>query len=419
MKKLLFLNTIAFSAIFYGQIVPSYLDRVNLVKQDSIIKYDTDLVSFGVKKTGSTKNASALAYITKKYNDFGYTASQITYDQFSVFSSGDSKSIIVTKTGTKYPEEYVIICGHYDSFDDGTNTSVGANDNESGVSTILEIARLLKNVPTEYSVKFINFSGEEQGLYGSKSYVTNVVNATNPKLKIRLVFNLDQVGGMADKFNNTISCEADRYVDELGKAHTAGTQTTNNNASLTFTQNLIQYVNDYSSLTGVLSYAYRSDYMPFENNKEIITGFYERPTTTATINPNYNNNNVVENPYYHNSTDTIPNLSYPYLFQLVKAAMGAMQHFAGATTAATLNISDASFDKREFNIFPNPAKDVINLELNSKVTNFTFEVTDMSGKLLSSSQNNKVINISTLKKGIYIGTLSVKNQKSSKKFIVK
>ena len=99
--------------------------------------------------------------------------------------------------------------------------------------------------------------------------------------------------------------------------------------------------------------------------------------------------------------------------------MGAMQHFAGATTAATLNISDASFDKREFNIFPNPAKDVINLELNSTVKNFTFEVTDMSGKLLSSSQNNKVINISTLKKGIYIGTLSVKNQKSSKKFIVK
>ena len=367
MKKFLLFSGLTLSSIFYGQAVSAYQDRVNLVKQDSIIKYDTELVNLGVKKSGSTQNANALAYLTKKYKNFGYAASDITNDTFKVFTTGDSKSIIVTKTGTTYPNEFVIICGHYDSYSTtGSNISVGANDNESGVSTILEIARILKDVPTEYSIKFINFSGEEQGLYGSKSYVSQVVNATNPKMKIRLVFNLDQVGGMANKFNNTVTCEADRFVDELGTVHTQGTKTTNDAASLTFTNSLIQYTGYYSSLVGVLNYAYNSDYIPFENNGEIITGFYERPTSTATINTNYNSNNVVSNTYYHNNTDTIANLSYPYLFQITKAALGAMQHFAGATTLGTLH-TEQTVDVNEFYIHPNPAKDFINLWLDPSV----------------------------------------------------
>lgn len=418
MKKFILFSCIAVSSFFSAQAEPSYLDRVNLIKQDSIIKYDNELVNFGIKKSGSAINANALAYLQKKYTDFGYDASQISFQTFKTFAKNDSKNIIVTKTGTKYPNEFVIICGHYDSFSNNGNNSVGANDNESGVSTILEVARILNNVPTEYSIKFINFSGEEQGLYGSKAYVASVVNATSPKMKIRLVFNLDQVGGMANKFNNTLSCEADKYVDEANVTHSEGTKTTNDAASLVFTQNLVQYVNDYSSLTGVLSYAYRSDYMPFENNGEIICGFYERPTSSATINPNYNNNNVVENPNYHNSADTIANLSFPYIFEVAKATLGALQHFAVASTESSLNTENVVLEK-EFNIFPNPAKEFINLSLNSKIKDFTFEISDFSGKLISTSKNNKKISVTNLKPGIYIGTLKVNSQKLSKKFIIK
>ena len=67
-----------------------------------------------------------------------------------------------------------------------TNRSEGANDNASGVAAIMEVARILKDVPTEYSIKFIHFTGEEQGLLGSKNYVTNVVNTTNPKILVLL-----------------------------------------------------------------------------------------------------------------------------------------------------------------------------------------------------------------------------------------
>ena len=397
MKKLLLSFSLLSASFCFSQANATYLSRVNLVQQTNIENYNAALVGFGVRSTGSTASTNALNYIVQKYKDFGYTDSQITYDNFT-YSSNTVQNIIITKTGTVYPDQYVIICGHYDSH---PNNSVGANDNGSGVAAIMEVARILKDVPTEYSIKFIHFTGEEQGLLGSKNYVTNVVNTTNPKMKIKLVLNLDQVGGRSDRTNNTIVCEADNYNK------TQGTQSTNDAASLTATNSLKDYVGYYSTLTGVLSYAYGSDYMPFENNGEIITGLYERPT---------NNGTVVSNPYYHNNTDTIANLSYPYIFQVTKAALGAMQHFAVASTS-TLAVNDVNKAK-DFAVYPNPVKDVLHLQLDSSIKDFTFEVTDLNGRKILSIKNQKDVNVSSLKSGVYIGTLISEMGKDSKKFII-
>jgi len=69
----------------------------------------------------------------------------------------------------------------------------GANDNASGVSCILEIARVLsnKNFFPSLNIVFIAFSGEEQGLLGSKYYTSNPIFPIN---KIKAVINLDMVG---------------------------------------------------------------------------------------------------------------------------------------------------------------------------------------------------------------------------------
>ncbi len=68
----------------------------------------------------------------------------------------------------------------------------------------------MKDIPTEYSIKFIHFSGEEQGLRGSTHYANTVAyQGTNRVLDIKLVFNLDQVGGKVGNNNNTIYCDED------------------------------------------------------------------------------------------------------------------------------------------------------------------------------------------------------------------
>jgi carboxypeptidase Q len=71
--------------------------------------------------------------------------------------------------GTEKPDEVVIIGGHLDSWDLGT----GATDNGTGTMAVLEAARALKaaGVKPRRTIRFILFSGEEQGLHGSKHYV--------------------------------------------------------------------------------------------------------------------------------------------------------------------------------------------------------------------------------------------------------
>ena len=358
--------------------------------------------------TNITRNRQARDFIIQKYKDFGYidNDAQPAIDEISTQTfTGNSQSlqnIIVTKKGTTYPDEYVIVCGHFDSVAAGR----GANDNGSGVATILELARILKNVPTQYSIKFINFNAEEDGLLGSKAYVNNVVNATDPKMKIRLVFNLDQIGGRSDRTNNSVVCEEDR-INDTGTNPKYGVNTTNNTASIAATADLQTYVGYYSSLTGFIDNIYGSDYMPFEKNGETVIGLYERPT---------NNGTVVSNPYYHNNTDTIANLSYPYIYQVTKATVGAVQHFAIADTG-TLTVNDVNKAK-DFAVYPNPVKDVLHLQLDSSIKDFTFEVNDLNGRKILSIKNQKDVNVSSLKSGVYIGTLISEMGKDSKKFIV-
>lgn len=384
-------KSILFGLIFFGFLANSqtfnaaYAGVSDMVSQTNINTYLQEFESLGVKTTGSTANTNAYNWLKNKYLSFGYAESEISKDTFT-YNGQSTSNIIVTKTGTKYPNTYVIVCGHYD-----TITGTGTNDNGSGVSVILEVARLLKNVPTDYSIKFINFTGEEQGLLGSQHYVSNVVNATNPKMSIRLVLNIDEVGGIKGQTNDTITCERDE----------SNNPSANNAASNTFTQQLMNCVTLYSPLKTNLSYAYASDYMPFQSNGEIITGLFE-----------YN-----ETPYAHTVNDKYINLDPIYIYNIAKATTGAVQHFAVA--GQTLDTCTPKEIAMSFRFFPNPAKDYLQLEfLNSKTQRFSFTITDLEGKILSKTQDETRINIATLPKGIYFATFKVENEQITKKLIV-
>jgi len=71
--------------------------------------------------------------------------------------------------GTERPDEVVIIGGHLDSWDLGT----GATDNGTGSMAVLAAARALQKlgVKPKRTIRFVLFTGEEQGLNGSKAYV--------------------------------------------------------------------------------------------------------------------------------------------------------------------------------------------------------------------------------------------------------
>jgi hypothetical protein len=71
--------------------------------------------------------------------------------------------------GTDKEGEYVVLGAHLDSWDLGQ----GATDNGTGTAVVLEAARVLAKcgVKPRRTIRFILFTGEEQGLHGSKAYV--------------------------------------------------------------------------------------------------------------------------------------------------------------------------------------------------------------------------------------------------------
>ena len=110
-----------------------------------------------------------------------------------------TQNVIGYVKGSKFPEKYFVFTAHYDHLGMMGNQTYypGANDNASGTSMILDLARhysLPENKP-EYSIVFILLSGEEAGLYGSKYFVNNPLF---PLEDIKLLVNLDMVGSGSD-----------------------------------------------------------------------------------------------------------------------------------------------------------------------------------------------------------------------------
>lgn len=394
MKKIILLPVLLLVGQMSAQaFIQAYQDRANLATQTNINTHLADFVSYGVKTTGSVANNNASAWLQTKYSSFGYSASEITTQTFD-YAGKPTKNVIVTKTGTTYPNTFVIICGHYD-----TVGGVGANDNGSGVSIILEAARILKNVPTEYSIKFINFSGEEQGLLGSKAYVTNVVNATTPKMDIKLVFNIDQVGGKSSNTNTNITVDYDDTPYQ--GAGSAGHPSSNNAASVIVANQLKTCMTLYSPLTASLFYGESTDYMPFDKNGEIFTGLFETKRSNLP----------------HSSGDIIGSMDPVYVWKIAHGAIGGLQHFAVASTVALATVENPTSLKDKVSIFPNPANDFINIGIDGKGYNST--VTDMSGRTLINSKDEQTINTSKLKNGVYMLNVNLDGENVTKKFIIK
>jgi len=93
--------------------------------------------------------------------------------------------------GTEWPDQVVILGAHLDSWDLGT----GSTDNGTGSMVVMEAARIMKQsgLKPKRTVRFILFSGEEQGLLGSSAYAAkHAADAGN----IQAVLVLDNGTGM-------------------------------------------------------------------------------------------------------------------------------------------------------------------------------------------------------------------------------
>ncbi len=85
---------------------------------------------------------------------------------------GRSWNVIGEVTGRESPEEFVVIGGHLDSWDQGT----GALDDGAGIGITMAAAEAIAKLPERprRSIRFIAWASEENGLFGARQYAASV-----------------------------------------------------------------------------------------------------------------------------------------------------------------------------------------------------------------------------------------------------
>ncbi|VEF46378.1 aminopeptidase [Bacillus freudenreichii] len=84
-----------------------------------------------------------------------------------------SHNVIAVKKPTqknRATDQIIVVGAHHDS----VPGAPGANDDASGVSATLELARVMANMPTDTEIRFVTFGAEELGLIGSYEYVDSL-----------------------------------------------------------------------------------------------------------------------------------------------------------------------------------------------------------------------------------------------------
>lgn len=185
---------------------------------DLALEHVGKLVSFGPRVSGSIEEGSAADYIELTLINFGYNVSR---QAFRAPNGQIANNILAVKPGTA-PRSATItppwlgIGAHYDT----VSGTTGANDNASGVSVVLETARIMRQASFPYDLRFMLFSSEENenpardSYAGSLAYVGDLTEA-GKDAAIGYI-NIDMVGWPEAGYAIGNLRRGDRFLVELG-----------------------------------------------------------------------------------------------------------------------------------------------------------------------------------------------------------
>lgn len=277
------------------------ISRQNI--QDTIINIadDDDQPGVDAKQTrysNSSGNVVERNFIKKQLEEMGYT---VTIQQFT--SGSVSSANIIAQYNGRNTSKYYAITAHMDATAarSGTNDPApGADDNGSGTATVLEVARVLASLKPQLtnSVKFILFSGEEQGLHGSGYHVNRITDTNN----VLGAVNMDMIGWNPPSRGD---CVQFGYI-----ARNGGNILSDKAVQIDNTHNI--GLNASSVLTNIMA----SDHAPFVQNgiKAILVSECAlMEARIGTVQPNY-----------HSVTDVPNTLNYSQIEKTAKTVVGTI-----------------------------------------------------------------------------------------------
>jgi Zn-dependent M28 family amino/carboxypeptidase len=136
---------------------------------------------------------AAAAYIANQWQQQGYEVASQSYLARGI----DCSNLEITHRGARRPDRYLLVGAHYDS----VYGSPGANDNGSGVASLLELSRIVPAEHTDLGIRFVAFVNEEPPFFywhnmGSMVYAALARQRGDD---IRLMMSLETMGYYSDE----------------------------------------------------------------------------------------------------------------------------------------------------------------------------------------------------------------------------
>ncbi|REJ77478.1 MAG: M20/M25/M40 family metallo-hydrolase [Acidobacteria bacterium] len=206
------------TSVSFSQSAPPYErtsfinDLLKDVSASKIEEYDRKLVSFGTRNTNSSQDdpnrgiGAARDWIYSEFKRISEACGGCldvrlqTYLQEPrnrVPKAVNITNVIAELKGTSDPSRVYVVSGHYDSMcsdsADGECDAPGANDDASGTSAVIEMARVMSKKRYDATIIFMAVAGEEQGLLGATHFAEEAKKAA---MNIEAMITNDIIGGV-------------------------------------------------------------------------------------------------------------------------------------------------------------------------------------------------------------------------------
>ena len=270
-------------------------------------------VTLKTRYTFAGQVSDASAYVRQALTQMGLQPQDVPW----TYGSYSGVNIVADLRGTVNPERIWLIGGHYDDRSQTPYTvAPGADDNATGVSSMLVIADILRTHKFRDTIRFVAFSGEEQGMWGSKSYAARL---SSGGVQVMGFIDVDMMGwdGNNDRVVEIHSGTRPASVD-IGNAFVSANTRYATGLNIEHKQSSANRFSDHSS-------------------------FWDKGFASIMAIENFFVDTIPadHNPYYHNTGDVLSRVRLDYLTSYAKASLATLAELAGlddnapATATAT------------------------------------------------------------------------------------
>jgi len=404
--------------------IQDIVDEVDSVR----LRNDLEMVSSGIRhySANPTHLENVKDSIQQRFENAGLQVHRQDFDRANYLG----QNIIGKKAGLGQEAHTFIIDAHFDTVSDAP----GADDNGSGVVGFLEALRVLAPYNFTKTIKFIGFDFEESvglaGTYGSLIYTQQEVPNWET---IEGVANFEMIGYYSNEANSQLVPGGFDFVFPDAYNEIMADSARGNFLTSAGNDDTQSFLAAYDSLSGVYVPALKviSVLVPYNGGvtpdlrRSDHANFWDigAPALLLTDGANFRNLD------YHTSADTVGNLNFTFMSNVVKGTVATIATLAGIQHSSYYDTGNIPASIPESNyfcdveVFPNPVKNKLTVKTGDCFKQgFNLTVLDVQGKLVRtekfSANTEAEISFEKIPAGNYFLVMEDVGKRSVKKIIV-